>query len=189
MIFLYNLLQDEWELILNFIVTFPSVIKSTVPKITLKSHNVIIQTNKVNLHTELHNFLHKSIFSWPWNENSRTKQKQQTNGNRAIWLVYRRDTNARGFGWLSERSPGEKTSCPNHWILCFDAILQHDWSIEQWLLHFRVFFGFDLFIHWLIKTTDEHVPKPFFKVIRKSLYSLTSPYGHHCLIRTPLYYG
>ena len=140
MIFLYNLLQDEWELILNFIVTFPSVIKSTVPKITLKSHNVIIQTNKVNLHTELHNFLHKSIFSWPWNENSRTKQKQQTNGNRAIWLVYRRGTNARGFGWLSERS-GEKTSCPNHWILRFDAILQHDWSIEQWLLHFRVFFG------------------------------------------------
>ena len=67
----------------------------------------------------------------------------------------------------------------NHWILHFDAILQHDWPIEQWLLHFRVFFGFDLFIHWLIKTADEHVPKPFFKVIRKSLYSLTSPYGHH----------
>ncbi|CAH3157465.1 unnamed protein product [Porites evermanni] len=39
--------EDEWELILNFIVTFPSVIKSTVPKITLKSHNVIIQTNKI----------------------------------------------------------------------------------------------------------------------------------------------
>ena len=55
MLFLYNFLQDEWELILNFIVTFPSVIKSTVPKITLKSHNVIIQTNKVNLHAELHN--------------------------------------------------------------------------------------------------------------------------------------
>ena len=41
---------------------------------------------------------------------------------------------------------------------CFDVILQHDWSIEQCLLHIRVFFGgktkrpcFDLFIHWLIK--------------------------------------
>ena len=202
MIFLYNLLQDEWELILNFIVTFPSVIKSTVPKITLKSHNVIIQTNKVNLHTELHNFLHKSIFSWPWNENSRTKQKQQTNGNRAIWLVYRKGTNARG-AWLLVGKANARVKklhdwelSRNHPILRFDVILQHKWPIEQCLLHIRVFFGgktkspcFDLFIHWLIKTTDEHVPKPFFKVVRKSLYSLTSPYGHHCLIRTPLYYG
>ena len=39
-----------------------------------------------------------------------------------------------------------------------DVILQHDWLIEQCLLHIRVFFGgktkrpcFDLFIHWLIK--------------------------------------
>ena len=43
-------------------------------------------------------------------------------------------------------------------ILRFDIILQHDWPIEQCLLHIRVFFGgktkspcFDLFIHWLIK--------------------------------------
>ena len=41
---------------------------------------------------------------------------------------------------------------------CFDVILQHDWSIEQCLLHIRVFFGgktkspcFVLSIHWLIK--------------------------------------
>ena len=40
----------------------------------------------------------------------------------------------------------------------FDVILQHDWSIEQCLLHVRVFFGgktkspfFVLLIHWLIK--------------------------------------
>ena len=40
----------------------------------------------------------------------------------------------------------------------FDVILQHDWAIEQCLLHIRVFFGrktksacFDLFIHWLKK--------------------------------------
>ena len=52
------------------------------------------------------------------------------------WLVYRTDTNARGF-WL---------------------VKQHDWPIEQCLLHIRIFFGgktkrpcFDLFIHWLIK--------------------------------------
>ena len=65
----------------------------------------------------------------------------------------------------------------NHSILRFDVILQNDCPMEQWPLHIRVFFGgktkspcFDLLIHWLIKTTDEHVPKPFFKVIRKSLY-------------------
>ena len=41
---------------------------------------------------------------------------------------------------------------------CFDVILQHDWSVEQCLLHIRVFFGgktkspcFVLSIHWLIK--------------------------------------
>ena len=47
----------------------------------------------------------------------------------------------------------------NQSILCFDAILQHNWPIEKCLLHIRVFFGgktkslcFDLFTHiWLIK--------------------------------------
>ena len=45
----------------------------------------------------------------------------------------------------------------NQSILRFDVILQHDWPIEQCLLHMRVFFGkktespcFNLFIHWLI---------------------------------------
>ena len=72
----------------------------------------------------------RAIFVWPWNENARTKQKQmiilhfhlqpqfknelfyiyftskqkqQTNGNTAIWLVYRTDTKARGF-WLVKLS-------------------------------------------------------------------------------------
>ena len=46
----------------------------------------------------------------------------------------------------------------NQLILRFDVILQHNWPIEQSILHIRVFFGgktkkpfFDLFIHWLIK--------------------------------------
>ena len=46
----------------------------------------------------------------------------------------------------------------NQSILRFDVILQHDWPVEQCLLHIRVFFGAktkspcsDLFIHWLIK--------------------------------------
>ena len=67
------------------------------------------------------------------------------------------------FGWLSERSYRVKKLhalelSRNQSILRFDVILQHDWPIEQCLLHIRVFFGektksscFDLFIHWLIK--------------------------------------
>ena len=53
----------------------------------------------------LHSKHDRAIFVWPWNENVRTKQKQQTNGNRAIWLVYRTDRQTRlAFHWLSERS-------------------------------------------------------------------------------------
>ena len=47
----------------------------------------------------------RAIFVWPWNENARAKQKQQMNGNRTIWLVYRTDTNARDF-WLVKRTLG-----------------------------------------------------------------------------------
>ena len=99
-----------------------------------------------------------AIFVWPWFKNVRTKQKQQTNG--AIWLVYRTDTNTRGF-WLVKRTFGEKTArelSRNQPTLRFNVILPNDWPIEQCLFHIRVFFGgktkrpcFDLFIHWLIK--------------------------------------
>ena len=46
----------------------------------------------------------------------------------------------------------------NQWILLVDVILQHDWTIEEYLLHIRGFFGgktkspcFDVIIHWLVK--------------------------------------
>ena len=61
------------------------------------------------------------------------------------------------FGWLSERSGEKKLHAREHSrnqpILRFDVILQHDWLIEQCLLHIRVSKRpcFDLFIHWLIK--------------------------------------
>ena len=101
------------------------------------------------------------IFVWPWNANARTKQKRQTNGNRAIWLVCRTDTNLRGF-WLVKRTLGWKKLharelSRNQPILRCDVIQQHDWPIEQCLLHIRVVFGktkrpcFDLFIRWLTK--------------------------------------
>ena len=78
--------------------------------------------------TSQHN---RVIFVWSWNENAQTKQKQQTNVNRAVWLVYRTDTNARGF-WLVKRTLGWKKIhalelSRNQPILRFDVILQHDW--------------------------------------------------------------
>ena len=119
----------------------------------------------------------RAIFVWPRNENLRTKQKQQTNGNKAIWLVYRTDTNAPGF-WLVKRTLGWKNFMPEELSRNrFDVILQQDWPIEQCLLHIRVFFGgktkspcLVLFIHRLIKQRNKHLPKPFFKAIRKSLH-------------------
>ena len=57
----------------------------------------------------------RAIFVWPWNENAQTKQKQQTNRNRAIWLVYQTDTNARGF-WLVKRTLGWKNFMPENFL-------------------------------------------------------------------------
>ena len=88
------------------------------------------------------------------------RNNKQTKIERFDWFIERIQTRV-AFGWLSERS-GEKLHARelsrNQPILRCDVILQHDWPIEQCLLHIRVFFGgktkspcFDLFIHWLIK--------------------------------------
>ena len=88
------------------------------------------------------------------------RNNKRTEIERFDWFIERIQTRV-AFGWFSEHS-AEKTSMPeelsrNQLILRFDVILQHDWPIEQCLLHIRVFFGrkkkspcFDLFIHWLI---------------------------------------
>ena len=57
----------------------------------------------------------RAIFLWPWNKNARTIQKQQTNRNRAIWLVYRTHTNAGGF-WLVKRTLGWKNFMPENFL-------------------------------------------------------------------------
>ena len=57
----------------------------------------------------------RAIFVWPWNENARIKQKQQTNGKRAIWLVYRTIQTRAAFRWLSERS-GWKNVTPENFL-------------------------------------------------------------------------
>ena len=92
----------------------------------------------------------------------RANKTETTNGSTAIWLVCQTDTNVLCF-WLVKRTLGWKSFMPeelsrNQSILRFDVILQHDWPIEQCILHIRIFFGgktkspcFDLFIHWLMK--------------------------------------
>ena len=70
----------------------------------------------------------RAIFVRPWNENARTKQKQQTKENRAIWLVYRTDTKGRGF-WLVKRRVKKlhaRELSRNQPILRFDVMQQHD---------------------------------------------------------------
>ena len=126
------------------------------------------------------------------------KQKQQTNGNKAIWLVYRTDTNAPGF-WLVKRTLGWKKFMPEELSRNrFDVILQQDWPIEQCPLHIRVFFGgktkspcLVLFIHWLIKqitNTYSLLPKPFFKALTKIalLFIKTSTHNPLSTTKPPL---
>ena len=55
----------------------------------------------------------RAIYVWPCDENARTIQKQQKNGNRANWLVYRTDTNAGGF-WLVKGTLGWKNFMPKN---------------------------------------------------------------------------
>ena len=87
------------------------------------------------------------------------RNDKRTEIERFDWFVERIQT-CVAFGWLSERS-GEKLHARelsrNQPILRCDVIQQHDWPIEQCLLHIRVVFGktkrpcFDLFIRWLTK--------------------------------------
>ena len=101
------------------------------------------------------------IFVWLWSENARTKQKQQTSENRAIWFVCRTDTNARGFGWLSKRL-AEKTSCPKNFLEInrYFALTSYRNTIGQsdnafFILRFSLAGKRGVyvwsFIHWVIK--------------------------------------
>ena len=123
----------------------------------------------------------RAIFVRPWNENARTKQKQQTNGNRAIWLVYWTDTKGRGF-WLVKRTLGWKDFTPKNFLEInrhFD-LTSYSNTICRSNNVFPIL-GFSLAANekamfWSFhpladKTNNKPLPKPFFKVIRKSLYS------------------
>ena len=99
------------------------------------------------------------------------RSNERTEIEQFDWFIERIQTRV-AFGWLSERS-GEKRHVRelsrNQSILRFDVILQHDWPIEQCFLHIRVFFGGKTKSPLADKANNEHLPKPFFKIIRKSL--------------------
>ena len=126
------------------------------------------------------NEVNRAIFAWPWNENARTKQKQQTNGNRAIWLVYRTDTNARGY-CLVKRTLGWKNFMPENFLEInrYFALTSYCNTIGQSNNAFSIL-GFSLagkrIGHVLIVSSigwqnkKRTLPKPFFMVTRKSLY-------------------
>lgn len=42
-------IKDEWELLLSFIATFPTIVKDTVPTLAATSQSFVIHTNKVCL--------------------------------------------------------------------------------------------------------------------------------------------
>ena len=121
-----------------------------------RSYGKRILGRRLSLILQLKNARHLCFSFWP-----RLRTKQRTNENRAIWLVYRTDTNAHGFWLVKRRLWRQKLLCElsrNQPILRFDVILQNDWLIEQCPFHIRVFFGgktkracFNLFICWLIK--------------------------------------
>ena len=119
----------------------------------------------------------KIIERFSYDLERKTREQNRKNKRteiRAIWLVYRTETNARGF-WLVQRKLGW-----NQPILRFDVTLQLNRPIERCLLHIRVFSGGKTkrpcklwYFHPLaVKTNNEHLPKPSSKVIRKSLYPI-----------------
>ena len=80
----------------------------------------------------------------------------------------------------------------NQSILRFDVILQHDWPIEQCLLHIRVFFGgktkspcFDLFIHWLIKQITITYRNHFSRSYENRFIQFIKPVAFSSLVADP----
>ena len=107
-------------------------------------------------------------------EMKHANKTENTNERKQRDFIVERIQTRVAFGWLSKRS-AEKKFMPeelsrNQSTLRFHVILQHDWLIEQYLLHIRVFFGgktkspklfHDRFIHWLIKQITNTYPNHF----------------------------
>ena len=122
-------------------------------------------------------------------EMKRDEQKRnnkRTEIERFDWFIERIKTRV-AFVWLSERS-GEKTSCPRTFQKSTDTSLwRHTATRLTTQTMPSLYKGFlwrenEEVIFWSIhpladKTTNEHIPKPFFKVIRKLFTRNFEPLG------------
>ena len=102
------------------------------------------------------------------------RNNKRTEIERFDWCMKRIQTHL-GFGWLSERA-GKQTSCPKNFLeisltsYC-NTIGQSNnaFSILGFLWRENEEAMFWSFHPLADETKNEHLPKPFFKVIRKSL--------------------
>ena len=88
-------------------------------------------------------------------EQNRNNKRTQT--ERFDWFIERIQTRVALF-WLSEARAKKfhaRELSRSQLMLRIDLILQHDWPIEQCLLHIRVSLAgkrkVHVFIHWLVK--------------------------------------
>ena len=115
------------------------------------------------------------------------RNNKRTEIERFDWFIERRQTHL-GFGWLSERS-GKQTSCPKNFLeialtsYC-NTIGQSNnaFSILGFLWRENEESMFCSFHPLADKTNNKHLRKPFFKVIRKSLYLVNPNLEAFCCI-------
>ena len=124
------------------------------------------------------------FFVWPWNENAPTKQKQQTNGNKAIWLVYRTDTKARGKKIHARELSGNQS--------VYLALTSYYKTIGQ-SNNASSIIGFSLagkrrvyilifFIHWLIKQITNTYRNHFSRSYKnRSIKKILNKFHHRAL--------
>ena len=92
-----------------------------------------------------------------WKRAKKNSSHKRTEIKRFDWFIERKGT-PEVFGWLSEL-PGDKTACPRTFYKSIDtSIWRHTAT--------RLFWSFYPLAD---KTNNEHLPKPFSKVIRKPL--------------------
>ena len=153
-------------------------IKSTWPEVCF--------TNQCHVHIAPDEFLtgwkfwQDTLFIRDRQTREQNRNNKRTEIERFDWFIERIQTRV-AFGWLSERL-GETTSCPelsrNLLILRFDFILQHNWPIEQCLLHIRVWREneesmFSSLNPLADKINNEHLTKPVSRLYQnRSIFSL-----------------
>ena len=141
-----------------------------------------VRINRVPLYTSFylsHFSMQVMIERFSYDLEMKTREQNRNNKRTEIerfdWFIERIQTHL-AFGWLSERS-AEKTSCPKNFLEI--ALTSYYNTIGQSNNAFSIlgFFWREneesmcfSFQPLADKTNNEHLPKPCFKDIRKSLY-------------------